>query len=143
MLQHPELWIFDFDVQRRTPTKLKHVIAQKQKQYGYFRFGMESNAMQSELADNTEEVITRFEDVDNLIIEHINTTINKNVKIESLEMPINLGYIRFREDWRKADHNYKEGMEQLFWYPIHEYLDGPDVLYMLWELSNKSAGVLV
>ena len=99
--------------------------------------------MQSELADNTEETITRFEDVDNLIIEHINTTINKNVKIESLEMPISMGYIRFRKDWRTAENNYKEGMEQLFWYPIHEYLDGPDVLAMLHQLSNKSAGVLV
>ena len=143
MLQHPELWVFDYDVQRRTTSKLKNVIAQKHKQFNYFRFGMESNAFQSELADNTEELITSFEDVDNLIIEHVNTSINKNVKIESLEMPINLGYIRFRSDWRTAENNYKEGMEQLFWYPIHDYLDGPDMLAMLYELANKTAGVLV
>lgn len=142
-LQHPILYVIDFDVQRRTTSKLKNVIALKHQTFGFFRFGMESNAMQSELADNTEEKITELTDVDNLYIEQVQNKINKEVRIESLEMPIALGYIRFRADWRTAENNYKEGIEQLLWYPIHEYRDAPDVLEALFKFGNKSMGVLV
>lgn len=166
-LKKPILYIIDADVKRRALSKMYDVVLSKHEVYHYAKFGVEVVAAQKEIANNLrEKAYTRFRellhqakekaerqgqkidegkffDYEMLrVVNHLPKG-SKGSRIESIEGDITEGAIRFRKDWQTAPNNYRELIEQLFYYPIHPFRDAPDALEALWKISVRTSGVLV
>ncbi len=63
---------------------------------------------------------------------------SKSTRIESFEPYYTNGAVKFREDWRTAPNNYREGLSQLWNYPLDEYRDVPDALEGLIQTARQS-----
>ncbi len=132
-----EILIVDMYVERLSPSEGKVVIAKLHDIHNYAIMGCERNGFQKVYADGLITIQLGNKTVRVPIYPILNDQ-SKSTRIESFEPYYTNGAVKFREDWRTAPNNYREGLSQLWNYPLDEYRDVPDALEGLIQTARQS-----
>jgi len=137
-IREGDILVWDMDVDRRTPTENKVLMARKHLRWDYSFVGIEAVGFQKLFAQDSSVVHLDADTVVYLPVYPISQSGqgSKAARIEGLEPFYTSGRIKFRSDWRDAPNNYREGLSQLWNYPLDEYKDAPDCLEMLVRTFN-------
>lgn len=128
------MYVIGASVERRKPDVIITDILETHRRYkrdykkGYYRFGVETVQFQYFFKDMLEK--TSLENGEYLPIEEISATINKNVRIRSLQPYIKNKWIKFR-------HKDKELIKQLKEFPMGRNDDAPDGLQMAVAVAGQ------
>ena len=132
-----DILIVDMYVERMAPSEGRRVMAKLHETHNYAVMGCESNGFQSVYAQSMVR-IQIGEKMISVPIYPITNTGAKPARIESFEPYYTNGAVKFREDWRTAPNNYREGLSQLWNYPLDTYRDVPDALDGLMQTARQS-----
>lgn len=115
------LYVIDADIKRCKPDQMIESIVKLVEMYPIDKFGFESNQFQEVLADQVE---ARFRKTGcRFRVEKMNTTTNKQSRIEGLEPLVRQGRLRF-------SRRHSVLLDQLRQFPLGAHDDGPDALEM-------------
>jgi predicted phage terminase large subunit-like protein len=125
------IYIIEWHTNKNNPEDNEILIIEKIKEFNIQRFGVETNAQQSEFARNIQRKINENNIILNL--EWINNTLNKDRRIQGMHGTV-IKNVYFRSDWETT---YRESMSQLTLYPYHKFKDAPDALAGLLYIANN------
>jgi predicted phage terminase large subunit-like protein len=132
-----DILIVDMYVERMPPSEGRRVMAKLHELHNYAVMGCENNGFQSVYAQSMVR-IQIGEKMISVPIYPITNTGAKPARIESFEPYYTNGAVKFRDDWRTAPNNYREGLSQLWNYPLDTYRDVPDALDGLMQTARQS-----
>ncbi len=127
-----ELTVIDALDEKIELAKLIPHIAKRNKLYGVKKMTFENNG--SSLVGEALRDAHKAIDYPVQIIE-INHSGNKLERITFMQPDLYSGFCRFMEDW---SNRYPEMMDQLLFFPNHEYVDFPDVIEMAVDHYRKN-----
>lgn len=131
-----DVLIMEMKVDRYTTTQAKAQIIASFREHQHEVIGVERNGFQKVYADDLIRVETKPGQFLYIPIEPIVNTQSKASRIEAFERFYTSGAVKFRNDWQTAPYNYREGLSQLWNYPMDDYCDVPDALAGLMDIIN-------
>jgi len=129
------IYLMDVSLKREPPDATISRILGLHKHFNFNKFGIESNLFQSLFVDNLRK--TSKDESIYLPITNVYNISKKELRIQSIQPLIKDGTLKIREDWQE-DKDTKELMEQLLYFPVHRYDDGPDALAGAVSLCKKT-----
>lgn len=120
--------VVEASIRRRVPSVIMADIEALQREYRCIKWGVETVQFQAFFAQQlVKQSAVRGTPIPMVPIK---STVEKELRIESLEPHIRNGLIRLNA-------NQSVLMEQLRFYPQHPHDDGPDMLEMLWQMAQS------
>lgn len=132
------MYVMDADIKRRHPSKIIKDIIEKEKwlrkdfNRGYKRFGCETNQFQWFMKEKLAEE-SAAEGL-YLPIQEISQRADKTMRIQTLEPDIQNKYLKF-------NRSHKLLLEQLQYFPMAAYDDGPDALEGCRTIAKKKSSI--
>ncbi|MGE5494603.1 MAG: phage terminase large subunit [Burkholderiales bacterium] len=136
-MQTGYMLVADADIERRHPDKIILDVLEKarwlKRDFGkrYYKFGAETNQFQWFLKEQLAKASAKARIY--LPIVEVNQTMDKLLRIQTLQPDIKNKYIKFN----KA---HKTLLEQLKYYPLGDHDDGPDALEGARSLASRRSG---
>jgi predicted phage terminase large subunit-like protein len=120
--------VVEASIRRRVPSVIMSDIEALQREYRCLKWGVETVQFQAFFAEQlVKQSAIRGTPIPMVPIQ---STIEKALRIESLEPHVRNGLIRLH-------HSQSVMLEQLRFYPQHPHDDGPDMLEMLWQMAQS------
>lgn len=130
-----QIYVFEADVQRRKPQKIMDAIINQGEEYSMYSFGIEAVAFQEFFKDTVADRAKELGLTLHLPIIGLDNTVNKHLRIQTLEPLVNNYHIKFQR-------HHTDLIEQLNTYPTADHDDAPDALEMLVRLLRMSRGTV-
>lgn len=130
------LLVEEMRVDRYTVSQAQAAMLAAYQQHRHEVMGVERNGFQKVYADSLLRLETAPGVYAYLPIYAVTNTQSKQARIEAFEKYYTAGTVRFRSDWQTAPYDYREGLSQLWNYPMDDYRDVPDALAGLVDLAN-------
>lgn len=132
------LYVLVADIERRKPDKIIRDVIELEKRLrrdygkGHWKLGCETNQFQAFFKD--QMAVASAREGLYLPLEEVNQSINKVMRIETLQPDIKNGYIKFNPRHRKL-------LEQLLQFPMAANDDGPDALEGARTMAKKKRSI--
>lgn len=126
-IQEMVYYVPDAFIRRCSPKAVAQAIAEREKRFGYWKFGIEDNGFQALFVEEMDRV-TAKEGVSVTLTGVTHTKLSKEMRLAGLSPLVERGKVRFLVP-RLRNADYNRLMEQLIFFPsatVHD--DGPDAL---------------